>query len=194
MRLILPTFFHPEYDDYYGSYDEDDFDQDAFEAQYLNTGIDLKVNDSNSTSRTNTSQQIIADDALLNAASFEAGSTFNHSKTNPSPSCKSVLESLDDSKLSQPAVSNDKHLDNCILVDGITSDLTRIAIQHFNEYQWQLPLMEMDEKFREETYYKHYTDHYISSLRSKLGHFLANHQIVIGCRIGTKGYYRHGII
>lgn len=121
----------------------------------------------------------------------------------------------------------------------ITSELTRLAIQHLDKHQWQLPLMEMDAKFRDKTYYKHYSDSYITSLRSKLGHFLADNQllsdpmryhakreldnyekyskmfdlltdyyqslggnffsfatpspdeeIVIGCRLGTKGYYR----
>lgn len=121
----------------------------------------------------------------------------------------------------------------------ISSDLTKLAIQHLDKHQWQLPLLEMDSKFRDRTYYKHYTDNYISSLRSKLGHFIADHkllanpmryhaqreldnyekyskmfellteyyqslggnffsfttpspdeEIVIGCRLGTKGYYR----
>lgn len=127
-----------------------------------------------------------------------------------------------------------------LLVESISSDLTKLAIQHLDKHQWQLPLMEMDKKFRDRTYYKHYTDTYISSLRSKLGHFLADNQliqdpmryhvqqekdnygkysrmfelltiyyqslsngffsfatpspdeeIVIGCRLGTKGYYHH---
>lgn len=126
---------------------------------------------------------------------------------------------------------------------SISSDLTKLAIQHLDKYQWQLPLMEMDQKFRDKTYYKHYSDSYISSLRSKLGHFLADNQlltnsmryhaqkeldnyekyskmfdllteyyqslggsffsfatpspdeeIVIGCRLGTKGYYRHTVL
>lgn len=125
------------------------------------------------------------------------------------------------------------------ITDSVTSDLTKLAIQHLDKHQWQLPLMDMDKKFRDRTYYKHYTDTYITSLRSKLGHFLADHQlltnpmryhlrqeldnyskysrmfelltdyyqslgsgffsfatpspdedIVIGCRQGTKGYYR----
>lgn len=125
------------------------------------------------------------------------------------------------------------------LDDSVTSDLTKLAIQHLDKHQWQLPLLDMDKKFRDRTYYKHYTDTYISSLRSKLGHFLSDtqlisnpmryhlqeemdnyskysnmltlltdyyqstgsnffsfatpspdEQIVIGCRLGAKGYYR----
>lgn len=129
-----------------------------------------------------------------------------------------------------------------VLVDSLSSDLTKIAIQHLDKHQWGLPLMEMDRKFRDKTYYKHYTDSYISSLHSKLGHFLADNQLIsnpmryhrqqeldnyrkysrmfellteyyqslgsgffsfatpspdeeilIGCRLGTKGYYQHHI-
>lgn len=132
--------------------------------------------------------------------------------------------------------------ESIIMLDSMTSDLTRLAIQHLDKHQWQLPLLEMDKKFRDRTYYKHYTNSYISSLQSKLGVFLADTQmiedpmqghrqqeldnyskysrmfevlteyyqslgsnffsfatpspdeeIVIGCRLGTKGYYRSDI-
>lgn len=63
-------------------------------------------------------------------------------------------------------------------IGNLTPDLTRLAIQHLDKHQWQLPLMDMDQKFRDRTYYKHYSDYYISSLRSKLGHFLADDQMI----------------
>lgn len=56
------------------------------------------------------------------------------------------------------------------------SDLTRLAMQHLDKHQWQLPLMEMDKKFLDRTYYKHYTSSYKSSLQSKLGRFLTDNK------------------
>lgn len=62
-------------------------------------------------------------------------------------------------------------------MDIITSDLKNISImqQPDQHSQWQLPLMEMDKEFRNETYTRHYADTLsISSLGSKLGHFLTD--------------------
>lgn len=128
-------------------------------------------------------------------------------------------------------------------VDSTASDLTRLAIEHLDKHQWRLPLMEMDKKFLDRSYYKHYTDSYISSLGSKLGSFLTDNrlrtnpmkfhlqneldnynkysqmfyllteyyrslgsgffsfatpspdeEIIIGCRLGTKGCYRTDLL
>lgn len=214
-----------EYDDYYGAYDDDDdddgdFDGQAFEAQYLSTGIDLNINQSSSnTSNLEKQRRELIEgighiDKLSNQQAATESETSDHDHRGPD-------------------LSDDK------TIESVSSDLTLLAIQHLDKNQWQLPLMEMDKKFRDRTYYKHYTDTYISSLSSKLGQFLADDQlssnpmryhvqqeldnyskysrmfellteyyqsiasgffsfatpspdeeIVIGCRLGTKGYYQ----
>lgn len=222
----------PEYDDLYGDYDDDDFDEGAFEAQYLETGIDLKLNESSNSTTTldKQKQQLIGQisEADCQAAVFLESTP---SDTIFETGSRVTLCPIED-KCSTQRVNDQDELGT------ITSDLTRIAIQHLDKYQWQLPLLEMDKKFRDKTYYRHYTDTYISSLRSKLGHFLTDdklidnpmkyhigqekddfrrhsrmfelltdyyqslgagfftfatpspdEEIVIGCRLGTKGYY-----
>lgn len=164
-------------------------------------------------------------DQLIN---FSAGCGFQSKIENP------LL--IEETKSQQEDVGK-------VELEAITSDLTKIAIQHLDKHQWKLPLLDMDKKFRDKTYYRHYTDTYISSLRSKLGHFLTDNklignpmkyyvdqekinskrhsrmfelltdyyqslgagfftfatpspdeEIVIGCRLGTKGYYLNIII
>lgn len=194
-----------ELDDYYDELFDEQFDddyEDEFEAQYL-SGTVLNIKNNNTT--LNISQPAPAD------------LDQQHEKT--------TLPTLQTTKTTYSSPS---------------SNLTKLAIQHLDKHQWQLPLLDMDKKFRDRTYYKHYTDSYITSLRSKLGHFLADKQlisnpmkyhlqeeldnyskysrmsellteyyqslgcaffsfatpspdeeIVIGCRLGTKGCYRH---
>lgn len=242
-----------EYDDYYGEFDDDDFDGEAFEAQYLSSGIDLNSSESNNTiskvNNSSSSRQTSIDEARL--SSIEQCNAERGSISSSSPLAL-ISNSADDGSdaretilLPPPLSKNSSPLSGTSeqKIHSITSDLTRIAIQHLDKYQWQLPLMEMDRKFRDKTYYRHYNDTYISSLRSKLGHFLADHrlisnpmkyhlqkeldnyskysrmfellteyyqslgsgffsfatpspdeEIVIGCRLGTKGYYRPTIL
>lgn len=206
---------------------DDDFDEGAFEATYLNSGIDLKANDSN-----NKQQETILDEILLETPKPNSSRLDQDSSLASTSGIETTprLESNDIHPL--PSVRAE------LIYDTVTSDLTKLAIQHLDRNQWQLPLLEMDKKFRDKTYYKHYTDTYISSLRSKLGHFLSDNklvtnpmkyhlcqekdnysrhsrmfellteyyqslgggfftfatpspdeEIVIGCRLGTKGYY-----
>lgn len=245
-----------EYDDYYcdplDDDDDEDFDGNAFEAQYLSTGIDLSNSKSNNISSSNKNRQLITDDAEpnlvkrgvttvgepvcdINSSEGKSPSTGDggSTNTNVSPPFKSASNDIDSIRFASLS-EQQKYL-----TYSVTSDLTKLAIQHLDKHQWQLPLMDMDKKFRDKTYYKHYTESYITSLRSKLGHFLADHQlltnpmrfhlkqeldnyskysrmfelltdyyqslgsgffsfatpspdedIIIGCRLGTKGYYR----
>lgn len=251
--------FNTEYDDYYGAFDDEDdlgLDEDDFESKYLSSGIDLKIDESNNSSKNNEqplkqqqfdaeetshltpssiSQVHALDSSITSVSNLSSPTCLDHDKSSlhvPSPSTASAQTKQFKGDSSISIGSEHRAQSN------ITSDLTRIAIQHLDKYQWQLPLLEMDQKFRDRTYYKHYSDFYITSLRSKLGHFLAdnhlltnpmryymqkeldNYQkyskmfdllteyyqslgsnffsfatpspdeaIVIGCRLGTKGYY-----
>lgn len=254
-----------EYDDYYGAFDDDDadIDGDAFEAQYLSSGIDLKTSNSNNNKIVSKPDEtrLTIDDKLVDNESIvpqactsskssprlpSAGSISDDPSGRNTSQCyvedhdRTLIESRFNSLTPDPTANSTANVKlGTKRVDCLTSDLTRIAIQHLDKHQWQLPLLEMDKKFRDKTYYRHYTDSYISSLRSKLGHFLADNQlisnpmkyhlqqeldnyskyskmfqlltdyyqtlgsgffsfatpspdeeIVIGCRLGTKGYYR----
>lgn len=221
----------------------------------MSSGIDLNVSESNNTSKINNQQQSIIDEIqnnsidsssnitpqpkLVNFASLETELTpSNVGEESISNQSSTGSERDPNKRPTDSAFSTISQKNIAEKISVITSDLTKIAIQHLDKYQWQLPLMEMDKKFRDRTYYKHYTDTYISSLRSKLGHFLTDNQlisnpmryhlkqeldnhekysrmfelltdyyqsigggffsfatpspdeeIVIGCRLGTKGYY-----
>lgn len=212
--------------------DDDDFDEDDFEAKYLSSGINLESSSSSNISKNEKNRQTIIDNVQSNVTDSYSINFNNQNQINTSTSLDCT---------NTPHVKNkiSPIIESSISMDSKNSDLTKIAIQHLDKHQWQLPLMEMDKKFRDKTYYKHYTDTYISSLRSKLGHFMADNQlienpmkyhiqqeldnyskysrmfallteyyqsigtsfftfatpspdeeIVIGCRLGTKGYYR----
>ena len=204
----------------------------------MSSGIDLKIGESSNNS-TNTKQS-----DLKQHQSNEATNPPAEDSGLPNGSHAALPSELaNDIEFFKPShgtpIVQNRNESNHNFKSNITPDLTRIAIQHLDRHQWQLPLMEMDPKFRDKTYYKHYSDYYITSLRSKLGHFLAdkhmlsnpmrhhmqteldnykkyskmfdlltNHyqalgsnffsfatpspdeEIVIGCRLGTKGYYR----
>lgn len=174
-----------EYDDYYGAFDdeEDDFNEDAFEAKYLSSGIDLNAaDDNNKTSTINKSRQKILDEVRLSSDDITPILVTQSKSTEAEFSIKDSVEheaknSLFTDSPSTPTGSKGSIQPESV-VDSVASDLTRIAIQHLDKYQWRLPLMEMDKKFRDKTYYKHYTDTYISSLHSKLGHFLADNSLI----------------
>ena len=222
-----------------------------FESKYLSSGIDLNINKSNNSSKKleqsqahqrlpdsqPTQSTFILDDKTINIIPELQAGLDDDNKTSPEHSAPPLAAHLIDSKESPPP---DEHLPikSSLISADLTPDLTRIAVRHLDQYQWQLPLLEMDARFRDRTYYKHYSDYYISSLRSKLGHFLADsemlmnpmrhhvrqeldnykryskmfnllteyyrslgsnffsfatpspdEEIVIGCRLGTKGYY-----
>lgn len=221
--------------------DEDDFDGEDFEAKYLSSGINLDAGSSTVLSKIEKNRQAIIDEVKSNVTDLKETTNTSSPLLESSISLKQNTSLTSSASLSQNQSNEASSFskENSILVDSISSDLTKIAIQHLDKHQWQLPLMEMDKKFRDKTYYKHYTDTYISSLRSKLGHFMADNQlvdnpmryhiqqeldnyskysrmfallteyyqsigssfftfatpspdeeIVIGCRLGTKGYYR----
>lgn len=249
-RKVKALDYDEEYDDFYGELDDDDFDEGAFEAQYLGSGIDLNNSESNNTSKLNKNLSIGVNDEVQSNYVTQVNNndkppnnlvsniSFTESTTSVQINHGQIF-SLDNDNLTNITTPNDSSLEQKVNVDSMSSNLTKLAIQHLDKYQWRLPLMEMDKKFRDRTYYKHYTDTYISSLRSKLGHFLADNQliqnpmryhvrqerdnygkysrmfellteyyqslgggffsfatpspdeeIVIGCRLGTKGYYR----
>lgn len=192
----------------------------------MSSGIDLSASESNNISKINKPVQTVIDETI----------SLNLQST---PPLNDLTTTQKKSLSTKKRIDNN---DNNSEITNITSGLTKIAIHHLDKYQWQLPLMEMDKKFRDKTYYKHYSDTYITSLRSKLGHFLADkelisnpmryhiqqeldnykkyskmfdllteyyqslgsgffsfatpspdEEIVIGCRLGTKGHYRHSI-
>lgn len=254
----------PEYDDFYNPLDDDfgddDFDGEDFETKYLSSGINLvdsSDKSSSNLSKIEKNRQAIIDEVKSNVSdSFHKASTSiscdsqdnnNQFQTSTPLECSIVTKQAHQSNIDTPSIStssvNIEHNltnDNSSShLDLTSSDLTKIAIQHLDKHQWQLPLMEMDKKFRDKTYYRHYTDSYISSLKSKLGHFIADtrlaknpmkyhvqqeqdnyskysrmfallteyyqsiggtffsfatpspdEEIVIGCRLGTKGCYR----
>lgn len=247
-RKVKALVYDEELDDFYGEFDDDDFDEGSFEAQYLSSGIDLNNSESNNTYKLDKNLSIevnneVQSNDLIPANSNNKPPNYLVSNTILSESSSSVQ--INNSKVllldnddATNITTSDILPDQKFAVDSITPSLTKLAIQHLDKYQWQLPLMEMDKKFRDRTYYKHYTDTYISSSRSKLGHFLADKQllqnpmryhvrqeldnygkysrmfelltvyyqslgsgffsfatpspdeeIVIGCRLGTKGYY-----
>lgn len=222
----------------------------------MSSGIDLSNSKSNNISSNNKNRQPITDDAepnLVGGGITTAGQPICDINSSESISTSSSDKSVTNTDVSPPFKSGVDGIDTIefdslteqqkYLTDSVTSDLTKLAIQHLDKHQWQLPLMDMDKKFRDKTYYKHYSESYITSLRSKLGHFLADHQlltnpmrfhlkqeldnyskysrmfelltdyyqslgsgffsfatpspdedIVIGCRLGTKGYYRAHIV
>lgn len=174
-----------EYDDYYGEFDDDDddFDGEAFETKYLSTGIDLsgksEINDA--TIAVNKQRQLIIDEVK---SKFEATSQIGDETTTTPKSTPAIISDIKSSYSTQTPLftPNTSRISSTnqtpASVDSVTSDLTRIAIQHLDKHQWRLPLMEMDKKFRDKTYYKHYTDAYISSLQSKLGHFLTDTRLI----------------
>lgn len=253
-RKVKALDYDEEYDDYYGELDDDDFDEGAFEAQYLSSGIDLNNSESNNTNEfSKNSSTKFNDEVQSNDLTSNSDKQLNQkvSKTTHLESTSNIRNEnshgfllSNEDKFESITTKNEKIFESSpehkLDADSISSNLTKLAIQHLDRHQWQLPLMEMDKKFRDKTYYKHYTDTYISSLRSKLGHFLADNQllqnpmkyhvrqeldnygkysrmfelltdyyqslgsgffsfatpspdeeIVIGCRLGTKGYYRH---
>lgn len=146
--------------------DADDFDvdEDAFQAQYLSSGIDLNTS-SNSISAINKNRQPIIDE-IKTSTSLRDSQSVNKDDGNDNVANNDTLST-------PPCKPNQE-----TLVDALSSSLTKIAIQHLDKRQWQMPLIEMDKRFRDKTYYKHYTDTYITSLRSKLGHFLADNQLL----------------
>lgn len=81
-------------------------------------------------------------------------------------------------KQADESITTPKHSKDTEQISGpiATSDLAKLAITHLDVHLWQKPLLEIDQRFHDKTYYKHYTNRYISSLRSKLGHFLADSQ------------------
>lgn len=253
-RKVKALDYDEEYDDYYGELDDDDFDEGAFEAQYLGSGIDLNNSESNNTNEFNKNSstkldvEVQSNDLTLDSdkQTNQIVNKITHLESTSSVQSDNSHEFLlgNDDKFESITTKSEKITESSpehrLGFDSMPSNLTKLAIQHLDRHQWQLPLMEMDKKFRDKTYYKHYTDTYISSLRSKLGHFLADNQllqnpmkyhvrqeldnygkysrmfelltdyyqslgtgffsfatpspdeeIVIGCRLGTKGYYRH---
>jgi hypothetical protein len=227
-------------------------DDDEFAAKYLSSGIDLRLSESNNISQQTKQQQqqlpatpdcpinLVPDaqNEIASAPSSSSKVTSNLSGPGEIPNenftTLPCLAKEDADEVPSPI----KKDTSGTIAQTVSADLTKLAIQHLDKHQWQLPLMEMDQKFRDKTYYKHYSDSYISSLRSKLGNFLADNQllsnpmryhaqaeqdnyekyskmfnlltdyyqslgsnffsfttpspdeeIVIGCRLGTKGYY-----
>lgn len=170
------------YDDLFGEFDdddeeEDDIDDGAFEAKYLSSGIDLNDSTFKSTcSIGRTQRQKLIDEVRLSTTSSEQEVVSLDEKSRPqaAPKSGSTTPEVEQNQQYYPK-ETDTAIDN---VSNMTSDLAKFAIGHLDKYQWRLPLLEMDKKFRDKTYYKHYTDTYISSLRSKLGQFLTDNQLI----------------
>lgn len=169
-----------------GEENEDEFDisddeVEDFEARYLNTGIDLNLNSTQTTANQpadidSCSQPNVEASTNLLGPYSRAGVTASESllkysldNLNLNPSTCPIfefdgLENTDHPPKSAGSINGGKHLDT----------LTEVAIQHLNHHQWQLPLLEMDCIFRDKTYFRHYADPYTSNLQSKLGLFMAD--------------------
>jgi hypothetical protein len=194
-----------EYDDYYGAFEDEDeefdLDDDDFAAKYLSSGIDLKLSESNNIREQQKQQQqqlpfTPDDDILACGSQLDELKNETSTATSLSSNIKSLLiantnretnstilsctskEVANSSTSTKRSLQIERDGESLKQTETVSSDLTKLAIQHLDKHQWQLPLMEMDQKFRDRTYYKHYSDSYISSTRSKLGNFLADNQLL----------------
>lgn len=121
---------------------------------------------SGSSARVTKSEESLLNNPAPSHNDFELNSINICTDIDDSPLGVSCLVKQPDSQLPQ------QHLVN----ENFSDTLSKMAIQHLTQHQWQLPLLEMDCIFRDRTYFKHYADSYISNLQSKLGLFMSSIQ------------------